>query len=474
MLLDKGLLKNNTRWLKDYEAKNLSLINEKVLIETMIGKILILINYFVVRKLVNKTGGEFLPNYNTEGPKYIVLLTWVVFSIIVAISLVQIVLKCRIYNKSNMEEYEKKFYKIKVFDRFIKLVFSVVFYMIFYQIIFQLTMEGIDIKFTILVWIIILNVTLAIYLYISLLKNNLIIRNLNLILDKTIKFLEEGNINKVIEILDNNKNNYAVFNGLEFNILNRSIYELISMSKTIEDKEAISNINKIDLVTNISHDLRTPLTSVLNYVDFLSKEDIDKKHKKEYLDILERKTNRISALLKDLKYSIISSSSSINLEIKEIDIREVLNQALLEVKEKLIEKKLNINIRLYINSKEVAYKEKNKIMISGDYNKILRIYQNLISNIIKYALSPSDIFIVIEYDENKVNKRSNVTFINKVKERINIDAEKLVERFIRGDISRSTEGSGLGLDIAKGLTESQGGEFNIEIKEDSFIVSVML
>ena len=138
MLLDKGLLKNNTRWLKDYEAKNLSLINEKVLIETMIGKILILINYFVVRKLVNKTGGEFLPNYNTEGPKYIVLLTWVVFSIIVAISLVQIVLKCRIYNKSNMEEYEKKFYKIKVFDRYIKLVFSVVFYMNFVKFFIKL------------------------------------------------------------------------------------------------------------------------------------------------------------------------------------------------------------------------------------------------------------------------------------------------------------------------------------------------
>lgn len=474
MLLDKVLFKNKIRWLKDYEVKNLILINEKVLLETIIGKILILINYFVVRKLVNTTGGEFLPNYNTEGPKYIVLLTWVVFSIIVAISLIQIVLKCRIYNKSSMEEYEKKFYKIKVFDRFMKLTIYVIFYMIFYQIIFQLTMKGIDITATILVWVIILNLIIAIYLYTSLLKNKLIIRNLNLVLDKTIKYLEENNNNKVIELLDKNKDNYVVFNGLEFNILKKSIYEIISMSKDIEDKEAISNINKIDLITNISHDLRTPLTSVLNYVDFLSKEDLDSESKKEYLDILERKTNRINALLKDLKESIIANSNTINLDIKEIDIKEVLNQALLESKERLIEKKINVNIKLYINSKEVDIKDKSKIIITGDYNKILRIYQNLISNIIKYSLSPSDVFIVIEYDENKVNKRSNVIFINNIKEKINIDAEKLVGRFIRGDISRSTEGSGLGLDIAKGLTESQGGEFNIEIKEDKFIVSVIL
>lgn len=474
MLVNKILLKNNIRWLKDYEVKNLMLINEKVLIETMIGKILVLINYFVVRKLVNTTGGEFLPNYNTEGPKYIVLLTWIVFSIIVSISLLQIVLKCRIYNKSNMEEYQKKFYKVKVFDRFIKLVISVIFYMIFYQIIFQLTMSGVNIKTTILVWVIILNLIIAIYLYIGLLKNKLIIRNLNLVLDKTIKYLEENNISKVIELLDNYKDNYVVFNGLEFNILKKSIYEIISMSKDIEDREAISNINKIDLITNISHDLRTPLTSVLNYVDFLSKEDLDVESKKEYLDVLERKTNRISVLLKDLKDSIIANSNTINLDIKEIDIKEVLNQALLEAKEILIEKNLNINIRLYINSKEFDIKDKRKLIITGDYNKILRIYQNLISNIIKYSLSPSDVFIVIEYDENKVNKRSNIIFINNIREKINIDAGKLVERFIRGDISRSTEGSGLGLDIAKGLTESQGGEFNIEIKDDKFIVSVIL
>jgi signal transduction histidine kinase len=474
MLLDKVLLKNNISWLKDYEVKNLRLINEKVLLETMIGKILILINYFVVRKLVNTTGKEFLPNYNTEGPKYIVLLTWIVFSIIVAISVIQIVLKCRVYNKSNIEEYEKRFYKIKVFDRFIKIVINVIFYMIFYQIIFQLTMREIDIKTTILVWIIILNTIVAGYLYISLMKNNLIIKNINLVLDKTIKCLENGNFNKVIEILNINKSNYAILNGVEFNIMNRAIFDFISISKNIEDREAISNINKIDLITNVSHDLRTPLTSVINYVDFLSKEDVNIKDRKEYINILERKTNRISILLKDLKESIIANSETVILEIKEIDLMEVLNQALLEVKEKLIEKELNINKKLYINSKESSIEEKRKIIVSGDYNKILRIYQNLISNIIKYALKPSDVFIIIEYDESKVNKKSKVILINKVEEKINIDAEKLVERFKRGDVSRSTEGSGLGLDIVRGLVEAQCGDLSIEIKDNMFIVNICM
>lgn len=474
MLLDKVLLKNNISWLKDYEIKNLRLINEKVLLETLIGKILILINYFVVRKLVNTTGKEFLPNYNTEGPKYIVLLTWIVFSIIVAISVIQIVLKCRVYNKSDIEEYEKIFYKIKVFYRFIKIVINVVFYMIFYQIIFQLTMKGIDIKTTILVWIIILNTIVAIYLYISLMKNNLIIKNLNLVLDKTIKCLEDGNFNKVIEILNINKSNYTILNGVEFDIMNRAIFNLISMSKDIEDRESISNINKIDLITNVSHDLRTPLTSVINYVDFLSKEDINAKDRKEYINILERKANRISILLKDLKESIIANSDTVILEIKEIDLMEVLNQALLEVKEKLIEKELNINKKLYINSKESSIEEKREIIVSGDYNKILRIYQNLISNIIKYALKPSDVFIIIEYDESKVNKKSKVIFINNVEEKINIDAERLVERFKRGDVSRSTEGSGLGLDIARGLAEAQGGDLSIEIKDNMFIVNICM
>ncbi|MGG7143488.1 sensor histidine kinase [Clostridium nigeriense] len=474
MLLDKVLLKNNISWLKDYEVKNLRLINEKVLLETIIGKILILINYFVVRKLVNTTGKEFLPNYNTEGPKYIVLLTWIVFSIIVAISVIQIVLKCRVYNKSNIEEYEKRFYKIKVFDRLIKIVINVIFYMIFYQIIFQITMKGIDIKETILVWIIILNTIIAIYLYISLVKNNLIIKNINLVLDKTIKYLEDGNFTKVIEILNVNKSNYAILNGVEFNIMNRAIFDFILISKDIEDREAISNINKMDLITNVSHDLRTPLTSVINYVDFLSKDDIKIKDRKEYISILERKANEISVLLKDLKESIIANSETVILEIKEIDLMEVLNQALLEVKEKLLEKELNINKKIYINSKEFSVEEKKKIIVSGDYNKILRIYQNIISNIIKYALNPSDVFIIIEYDESKVNKKSKVIFINKVEENINIDAESLVERFKRGDVSRSTEGSGLGLDIARGLAEAQGGDLNIEIKDNMFIVNICI
>ena len=133
-----GLVKKRDIKLKD--------INERVFIETFIGNILVFINYFVVRKLVNTTGEEFLPNYNTEGPKYIVLLTWIVFSVIVSISLLQIVLKSKIYKSQGVEGYERSFYRGKLFNKFIKITISIIFYITLYQIIFQLTMKGINIK----------------------------------------------------------------------------------------------------------------------------------------------------------------------------------------------------------------------------------------------------------------------------------------------------------------------------------------
>ncbi|MDV4149454.1 HAMP domain-containing sensor histidine kinase [Clostridium sp. AL.422] len=474
MLLDKMILKEKITWLKDEEIKNLGLINENVFIETIIGKILVLINYFVVKKLVNTTGGEFLPNYTSEGPKYIVLLTWIVFSIIVAISVMQIVLKCRVYNKSDIEEYEKDFYKIKVFDRFVKVVILVVLYMIMYQIIFQLEMKEIDIKNTILVWVVILNTIIAIYLFISLMKNRIIVDKLNLVLNETIKSLENGNFNEVFSLLNKIKFKYALLNGIEFNIMNRAIYDIISLAKEMEDRESFSNLNKVDLITNISHDLRTPLTSVINYVDFLGKDCLSREEKLKYLDVLERKAKRIKVLIDDLKESLMANSSDIVLDIKEVDLREVLNQTLLEVKDKLLEEQFTINLKQFINSKEVDINDERKIVVRGDYNKILRIYQNLISNIIKYSYKPSEVFIIIEYYENKVNKKSRVIFINEVEKDINIDADKLIERFRRGDISRNTEGTGLGLDIAKGLTEAHGGDLTVEIKDNMFIVNVSL
>ncbi|WP_195265383.1 MULTISPECIES: HAMP domain-containing sensor histidine kinase [unclassified Clostridium] len=476
MLLEKVLWSKDykIRWIKDEEIIKLKEITEKVFIETFIGKILVIINYFVVRKLVNTTGEEFLPNYNTEGPKYIVLLTWIVFSVIVAISLLQIILKSKIYKNQDIEGYERSFYRGKLFDKFIKLTISIIFYITLYQIIFQLTMKEVDIKSTILWWIIVLNILVLFYFGISILKNYLIVENLNLTLDEVIKSLENGNFDKVYHSFKVNQDNYGLLNSIEFNIMNRAIDELVTISKYVENNKAVSNIEKVELITNVSHDLRTPLTSIINYVDFLSKRKLTEDDKKEYIDILERKAKRIKILINDLKESVIANSNNIVLDIREIDLREVLNHALFELEDKIKEAKLKFNIKIFLNDKEVEENKYIKIIVYADYDKTLRIYQNVISNIIKYSAKESEVFIVFEYHDNKIDKINNTIFINEYVEKIELNEKELIQRFKRGDASRSTEGSGLGLDIARSLTEAQNGKFKIEIRDNKFIVNVSI
>ncbi|MDB1924015.1 HAMP domain-containing sensor histidine kinase [Clostridium tertium] len=476
MIFDKNFCNKDykIRWISEEENIKLKDINERVFIETFIGKILVFINYFVVRKLVNTTGEEFLPNYNTEGPKYIVLLTWIVFSVIVSISLLQLVLKSKIYKSQDIEGYERSFYKGKLFNKFIKITISIIFYITLYQIIFQLTMKEINIKSTILWWIIILNILVLCYLGISILKNNLIVENLNSILDETIKSLENGSFDKVYDLLNENQENYVLFNGMDLNILNRAIKELISISKRIENNEATSNVEKVELITNVSHDLRTPLTSIINYVDFLSRGKLTENNKKEYIDILERKAKRIKVLIGDLKESIMANSNNIALDIREVDLRDVLDHVLFELEDKIREFNLKFNIKVFFNDKEVKSDKYTKIIVYADYDKTLRIYQNIISNIIKYSVEGSEVFIVFEYYYNKVDKISNTTFINESAEKIELNEKELLERFKRGDTSRTAEGSGLGLDIAKSLTEAQNGKFKIEIRGNKFIVNVLI
>lgn len=476
MIFDKNFCNKDykIRWISEEENIKLKDINERVFIETFIGKILVFINYFVVRKLVNTTGEEFLPNYNTEGPKYIVLLTWIVFSVIVSISLLQLVLKSKIYKSQDIEGYERSFYKGKLFNKVIKITISIIFYITLYQIIFQLTMKEINIKSTILWWIIILLILVLCYLGISILKNNLIVENLNSILDETIKSLENGSFDKVYDILNENQENYVLFNGMDLNILNRAIKELISISKCIENNEATSNVEKVELITNVSHDLRTPLTSIINYVDFLSRGKLTENNKKEYIDILERKAKRIKVLIGDLKESIMANSNNIALDIREVDLRDVLDHVLFELEDKIREFNLKFNIKVFLNDKEVKSDKYTKIIVYADYDKTLRIYQNIISNIIKYSVEGSEVFIVFEYYYNKVDKISNTTFINESAEKIELNEKELLERFKRGDTSRTAEGSGLGLDIAKSLTEAQNGKFKIEIRGNKFIVNVLI
>lgn len=170
----------------------------------------------------------------------------------------------------------------------------------------------------------------------------------------------------------------------------------------------------------------------------------------------------------------MANSNNIALDIREVDLRDVLDHVLFELEDKIREFNLKFNIKVFLNDKEVKSDKYTKIIVYADYDKTLRIYQNIISNIIKYSVEGSEVFIVFEYYYNKVDKISNTTFINESAEKIELNEKELLERFKRGDTSRTAEGSGLGLDIAKSLTEAQNGKFKIEIRGNKFIVNVLI
>ena len=213
---------------------------------------------------------------------------------------------------------------------------------------------------------------------------------------------------------------------------------------------------KTELITNVSHDIKTPLTSIINYVDLLKKENIDNENIKKYLDIIDNKSQKLKKLTDDLVEASKASSGNIKLNIERINIDELIKQEIGEFEDKF--NKIGLTTIIDI-------KDKN-IYINADGRYIARVLDNIFSNISKYALENSRVYI----DVNKENDEVVVTFKNISREKLNISEEELMQRFVRGDESRNTEGSGLGLSISESLTKLQGGEFKINIDGDLFKV----
>ncbi len=216
---------------------------------------------------------------------------------------------------------------------------------------------------------------------------------------------------------------------------------------------------KTELITNVSHDIKTPLTSIINYVDLLKKENIENEKVKEYIDILDKKSQRLKKLTEDLVEASKASSGNVKLNIEEINIKELINQTIGEFKDKFEEKGLTIETTM----------PEQELVIKADNRYIYRIIENLFSNITKYAQENSRVYIDIE--KNKESK-VKISIKNISKEKLNISSDELMQRFVRGDKSRYTEGSGLGLSIAKSLTELQKGKFDIKIDGDLFRVDM--
>lgn len=219
---------------------------------------------------------------------------------------------------------------------------------------------------------------------------------------------------------------------------------------------------KADLITNVSHDIKTPLTSIINYVDLMKREHIQDEKLKGYIDILDAKSQRLKQLTEDLVEASKISSGNITYVFERINLTELLNQALGEFSEKFEQKGLVMVDNLAGQS---AY-------ILADSRRMWRVIENLFNNIYKYAMEHTRIYLTMTKEEDEAAGRVSVAVKNISAQPLNIDASELTERFIRGDVSRSTEGSGLGLSIAKNLTEAQHGGFEIYLDGDLFKVTI--
>lgn len=226
------------------------------------------------------------------------------------------------------------------------------------------------------------------------------------------------------------------------------------LRKSIESEMKSENM-KTELITNVSHDLKTPLTSIINYIDLLKRENIESETAKDYINILDKKSQRLKVLIDDLFEASKATSGAMELNITKIDIVQLLKQSLGENDERF--KNSNLSVKLDIPD--------TKIFINGDGQRLYRVFENLISNIVKYSLSNTRVYIQMYVDdENKVV----IIMRNISAYELDFCANEITNRFKRGDSSRSTDGSGLGLAIAKSIVELHGGKFNIEVDGDLF------
>lgn len=221
---------------------------------------------------------------------------------------------------------------------------------------------------------------------------------------------------------------------------------------------------KTELITNVSHDIKTPLTSVINYVDLLKREHFENERVQEYLDILDRKSMRLKGLIEDLVEASKASSGTIELQITTLNYGELVNQTNGEFEEKFARSGLTL----------VADISDEAVRFRGDGRRVFRILENLYGNVAKYALEGTRVYVSLSEKTDSITgqKMAEFSIKNISREQLNINPDELTERFVRGDSSRTTEGSGLGLYIANNLTELMGGKFEIRLDGDLFHVTV--
>ena len=215
---------------------------------------------------------------------------------------------------------------------------------------------------------------------------------------------------------------------------------------------------KTELITNVSHDIKTPLTSIINYVDLLKQENIQDSKAKEYIDVLDNKSQRLKKLIEDLVEASKASSGNIKITKEVLNVKELLNQVTGEFEDRFNKRGLKVISKL----------PEEDVYIKADNRHLYRVLENVYSNVAKYAEENSRVYVDCMLEKEEVA----IYIKNISKEELNISADELMQRFVRGDKSRNTEGSGLGLSIAKSLTELQDGKFDIFLDGDLFKVAI--
>lgn len=229
------------------------------------------------------------------------------------------------------------------------------------------------------------------------------------------------------------------------------------MNKAVNERMKSEHF-RTELITNVSHDIKTPLTSIINYVDLLEKEEIDNEKAREYLEVLSRQSARLKKLIDDLIEASKASTGNLNVSLERCELGVLIDQCAGEYAEKLKAAGLEL----------VVTKPEEPVTIMADGRHMWRVFDNLLNNVCKYALAGTRVYINLDKEAG----RATVTFRNISAQQLNISGEELMERFVRGDSSRNTEGSGLGLSIARSLVQLQKGELELTVDGDLFKVTL--
>lgn len=351
----------------------------------------------------------------------------------------------------------------------IKALYSKFIFKKWYTLIYQVVLVGTVIYnyYNIYNEIVILNVLIIllsvniIRLLIKLGINKFRLFMVKIALENVIDEIEETGFDKqsLDELLDSQKEG-EFLTGTRYTSIIIQLKRLLDKLEEATNKEKSSIHNKTQLITNLSHDLKTPLTSIINSIYILKNEELNEEERIEQINILKVKSNRLKTLIDNLNEVLNSEEDEIILNKSTINLNKVLE----DIIDNFSYKFANLNLDVRYNASQ------EDVFVYIDKDKLIRIFENLLENISKYSLEDTRVYIDIKQVENYVN----VSFKNICKDRVEVDKNTLGNRFVKGEKSRHNDGYGLGLSIVKNLTRVQGGKVDIKVEGDLFKVTLQI